>query len=193
MLPTFGREPRLGTNPIAIAVPCAEEPPFVYDAATTVVAANKLETSRRMGALLPPGILAEDDGTPIMEPIPAPASFSRMLPLGSTPELASHKGYGLACAVEILTNVLGGLTFSARLPRHDHNHCVAALDVAVFSDPAEFKRAMDDFARMLKATSPAPGHERVLVPGQLEWEAEQERRANGIPLHPDVAAWLDRA
>ena len=35
MVPTFGRDPRLGTNPIAVAAPCAEEPPFVYDAATT--------------------------------------------------------------------------------------------------------------------------------------------------------------
>ena len=50
---------------------------------------------------------------------------------------------------------------------------------------------MDDFVRMLKATPPAAGCERVLYPGQLEWEAEQDRRANGIPLHHHVLAWFD--
>jgi LDH2 family malate/lactate/ureidoglycolate dehydrogenase len=192
MVPTFGREPRLGTNPIAIAVPCGQEPTFVYDAATTVVAANKIATAHRLGASLPPGLLAEDDGTPIMQPIPAPAAFSRLLPLGSTPELGSHKGYGLACAVDILTNVLGGLTFGARVGRGHHNHCVAAIDVRAFSDLEEFRQTMDDFVRTLRETPPAPGCERVLVPGQLEWEAEQERRARGIPLHPGVIDWLDR-
>jgi LDH2 family malate/lactate/ureidoglycolate dehydrogenase len=127
-----------------------------------------------------------------MEPMAPPTGYTRMLPMGSTPELASHKGYGLACAVDILTNVLGGLTFSARLGRHGHNHCVAAIDIRAFSDLEEFKRTMDEFVRMLKETPPAPGHERVFAPGQLEWEAEQERRVQGIPLHPDVVAWLDR-
>ena len=192
MVPTFGREARLGTNPIAIAVPCLHEPTFVYDAATTVVAGNKVTMAHRLGVLLPPGLLAADDGAPIMEPVPAPATYSRMLPLGSTPELGSYKGYGLACAVEILTNVLGGLTFSFRLGRPHHNHCVAAIDIRAFSDLDEFKQTMDDFVRMLKETPPATGCERVLAPGQLEWEAEQERRVKGIPLHPEVVDWLDR-
>ena len=35
-------------------------------------------------------------------------SGRRMLPLGGTRELGSHKGYGLAVAVDILTAVLAG-------------------------------------------------------------------------------------
>ena len=49
---------------------------------------------------------------------------------------------------------------------------------------------MDEFLRTLKSTPPAPGHERVMVPGQPEWEAEQDRRANGIPLHKEVIEWF---
>ncbi len=55
MLPTFGAEPRLGTNPIALAAPADKEAPFVYDAATTTVAANKLGLARRLGIKLPGG------------------------------------------------------------------------------------------------------------------------------------------
>ena len=57
MFPTFGAEPRLGTNPIALAAPADKEAPFVFDAATTVVAAQQTGTrpplrhqaARRMG------------------------------------------------------------------------------------------------------------------------------------------------
>lgn len=193
MVPTFGREPRLGTNPIAIAVPCAQEPTFVFDAATTIVAGNKIVIAHRLGVPLPPGILSEDDGTPIMHSIPAPSTYSRLLPLGSLPDLASHKGYGLACAVDILTSVLGGLTFGAKLDSGSFSHCVAAINIQAFSNLDDFKRTMDDFVRMLKETPPAAGQERVLVPGQLEWETEQERRSKGIPLHPEFVDWLDQA
>jgi LDH2 family malate/lactate/ureidoglycolate dehydrogenase len=193
MVPTFGREPVLGTNPIAIAVPCGQEPTFVFDAATTVVAGNKIIIAHRLQMPLPPGLLSENDGTPIMHSIPAPATYSRLLPLGSTPELASHKGYGLACAVDILTNVLGGLTFGAQLDLNSFNHCIAAINIRAFSNLDDFKRTMDDFVRALRETPPADGQERVLVPGQLEWEAEQERRSKGIPLHPEFVDWLDRA
>ena len=193
VVPTFGREPRLGSNPIAVAVPCAEEPPFVYDAATSVVALNKLLIAQRLGVPIPPGLVADGDGAPVMSPSPELAWPARLLPLGSTPETASHKGYGLGSTVEILSNVLGGLTFSARPGIKEHNHCVIAINIGAFVDLAAFKATMDEYVRMLRATPPAAGHERVLVPGQLEWEAEQERRAHGIPLHPEVAAWLDEA
>ena len=112
------------------------------------------------------------------------------LPLGSTRELGSHKGYGLAAAVEILCSVLSGAGFGMRVPRTHYRHYVAAYDVAAFTDVAEFKQTMDDFIGELKATPTAPGHERVMVAGQPEWEAEADYRAHGIPLHRDIVDWL---
>ena len=110
MVPTFGAEPRLGTNPIAVAVPARNEPPFVFDAATSSVAQNKIEIARRLGADLEPGWLAAEDGTPIMEEVPVPATY-HLLPVGATRELGSHKGYGLACVVDILAGVLTGFGY----------------------------------------------------------------------------------
>ena len=69
-------------------------------------------------------------------------------------------------------------------------HMVAAYSIDAFTDVAEFKATMDEWMQGLKATPPAPGHERVLVPGQPEYEAEQERRARGIPLHKEVIGWF---
>ena len=189
VLPTFGAEPRLGTNPIAVAVPAGEEPPFVFDAATSSVAVNKIRIAQRLGADIPGGWLADAAGTPIMEEGPAPGDFN-LVPLGGNRELGSHKGYGLSCVVDILAGVLTGFGYGAVPGRPNFGHYVAAYSIDAFTEVAQFKQEMDEWLRMMKSTKPAPGHDRVLVAGQPEAETELVRRAEGIPLHPEVAQWL---
>ena len=189
VLPTFGAEERIGTNPIAVAAPAAEEPPFVYDAANSAIAGNKVNLARRLGVKLSPGWLGDEQGVPIMEPIDAPESY-RLLPLGSTRESGSHKGYGLSCIVDILTGILSGYGYGMVPGRPNFNHMVAAYSIEAFTEVDQFKTLMDEFLRALKNTPPTPGHGRVLVAGQLEWEAEHERREKGIPLHKEVVRWF---
>ena len=189
VLPTFGREPRLGTNPIAIAAPAGNERAWVFDMATSVVPVNKVRNARRMGTMLPPGVIADAEGRPLMEPSLVPDDF-QLLPLGTDRDAGSHKGYGLAVAVDILCSVLAGAEYGVRSGRTNFRHYVAAYDIDAFSDVAEFKARMDDFIRDLKATPPAPGHDRVLVAGQPEWEMLDDRAARGIPLHRDVVDWF---
>jgi LDH2 family malate/lactate/ureidoglycolate dehydrogenase len=196
VFPTFGAELRLGTNPIALAAPADKEAPFVFDAATSVVAVNKLGLARRLGIKLAAGWVADNNGTPVMEevtpPVPAyegPGQF-HLLPLGSTREMGSHKGYGLACVVEILSGILSGGGSGIKVGRPNFKHCVAAYSIEAFMDTAEFKRTMDEWLQTLKSTKPAPGHDRVLYPGLPEAECEIEHRAKGIPLHPEVVAWF---
>ena len=197
VLPTFGAEPRLGTNPIALAAPAKEEPPFVFDAATSVIAGNKVGLASRLGVDLAPGWVSDPDGTPLMEPVPPPPSWrpgmprvNHLLPLGSTRESGSHKGYGLACVVDILSGVLSGTGYGMVPGRPNFSHFVGAYSIEAFTEVDRFKELMDEFLRSLKTTPPAPGHDRVLYPGQPEWEAEQDRRANGIPLHREVIEWF---
>ncbi len=189
VLPTFGAEQRLGTNPIAVAVPANKEPPFVFDAATSSVAVNKIEIARRLGAKLEPGWLAAEDGTPIMEEVDVPQTYS-LLPLGGTRELGSHKGYGLSCVVDILAGVLTGVGYGMVPGRPNFGHYLAAYSIAGFDDPTHFKETMDEWLLMLKSTAPAPGHDRVMVAGQPEAEMEVIRRGEGIPLHEEVVDWF---
>ena len=191
VVPTFGAEPRMGTNPIALAAPAGKEPPFVFDAATSVVASNKIEIAQRLGTKVPAGYLADDEGTPIMEPADPPPSPYWLLPLGSARDGGSHKGYGLACIVDILTGILSGTAYGMAPGRPNFSHFVAAYKIDAFTEVETFKDLMDDFLRDLKSTPPAPGQERVLVAGQIEWETEQDRRANGIPLHREVVQWFE--
>jgi LDH2 family malate/lactate/ureidoglycolate dehydrogenase len=50
---------------------------------------------------------------------------------------------------------------------------------------------MDRMLRTLRETKPAPGHDPVLYPGLSEHEEEQQRKANGIPLHREVVQSFD--
>jgi L-2-hydroxycarboxylate dehydrogenase (NAD+) len=196
VLPTFGAEPRLGTNPIALAAPADEEPPFVFDAAMSTVAGNKLGLARRLGNNLLPGWVGDGEGVPIMEEVPPPrpgyegAAEMHLLPLGSTRELGSHKGYGMAAIVDILGGILSGGGYGANPGRPNFGHMVAAYNIEAFMDTRQFKRTMDEWIRMLKSTRPAKGQERVLYPGLPEAEAVADRTANGIPFHPEVIQWF---
>ena len=194
MIPTFGAESRLGTNPIAFAAPAKNEAPFMFDAAMTSIAGNKIGLAKRMGRPMEPGWVANQDGTPDMTG-GATAEFGAntmrmLLPLGSTRELGSHKGYGLGVMVDILC---GQLSFAAGFGSLDlkrRGHFVAAYDVSAFGDLDEFKTNMDGMLKGLRETKPMPGQDRVLYAGLPEAEVLEDRTKNGVPLHPEVIDWF---
>ncbi len=189
MVPTFGGEARVGLNPIGIAVPARAEPPFVFDASMSSIAGNKIRIAQRLGSTVLPGWIATADGTPIMEESPVPDEFL-MLPLGGTREIGSHKGYGLAVMVDILSGLLGGDPAGFERAPGDVSHHFLAYRIDAFTDLEGFKDRMDAYLRGLRETKPAPGEERVLYAGLPEHEAELDRRARGIPYHPKVVEWF---
>lgn len=185
--PTFGAKPLLGTNPIAVGAPTRNEIPFVFDASTSSVAMNKVALTQRNGGKVPPGWIAHSDGTPIMEQSDVPEDYM-LLPVGGTREGGSHKGYGLAVIVEILSSMLSGCG-----PRFEHQnefaHHFTAYRIDAFTELDRFKDYMDIYMKELRECPPAPGHDRVIYAGMPEKEAAEDRRANGIPYHPDVVEW----
>jgi LDH2 family malate/lactate/ureidoglycolate dehydrogenase len=193
MVPTFGRAAKLGTNPISFAAPAGSEPPFVLDMATTTVAVGKVRLATRWKKPIPDAWALDDRGAPTTDPFVA-IKHRLLTPLGGTRDAGSHKGYGLAVMVDVLSGVLGGAVYGDLYNRSDMRerklgnvgHCFAAIDPARFRPIETFKHEMDDMIRSLKATPPAEGQARVLVPGEPEAEAERQRRANGIPLSPTL-------
>lgn len=186
--PTFGAARLVGLNPLAMAIPTRDEPPFIFDASMTAVAGNKIRLAQRLGVDVLPGWIAEADGTPIMDERPIPDEWL-MLPLGGTRELGSHKGFSLSVMIETLTNVLGG---GAAGPFRDQgaSHHLVAYKIDAFSDVELFKDHMDEYLKALRECPPAPGHDRVMYAGLPEHEEEIVRRANGIPYHPEVIEWF---
>jgi len=192
--PTFSVEKMLGTNPIAVAVPAGTEPPFVADMATTTAANGKLEILQRKQAEAPLGWVQDQDGQPSTDANILKKNGA-LLPLGSDREHGSHKGYALGSIVDIFSAVLSGASygpwappFPAYVPMPENmpgkglGHFFGAMRVDAFRPADEFKQHMDHWIKRFRQAKPAPGQERVLIPGDPEREMESERRIAGIPL-----------
>lgn len=207
VVPTFGRDAVLGTNPLSLAAPANEERPFVLDMATSVVPVGKLELCQLLGKSIPLGWATDERGLATTDPGLVVRNVSQrlgggLLPLGGEgEELGGHKGYGLALMVEILSGVLSGADFADRLPpsgqrgrKQPNNlgHFFGALKVDAFRPLEEFKADMDDLIRRLKGSGKAKGESRIYIHGEKEWEMEEERRKRGLPLHPRVVAMMER-
>jgi LDH2 family malate/lactate/ureidoglycolate dehydrogenase len=186
--PTQGAEPLLGLNPIAIAAPARGAVPFIFDASMSSLAGNKIRLLQRVGGQVAPGWVSGPDGAPIMTEAPVPEGFM-MLPLGGTREIGSHKGFGLAMMVEVLTTLLAG-TGAGPDRRTAYAHTFIACDIAAFTERAVFEADLDGYLQKLRDCKPAPGETRVVYPGMPEHEAELERTAQGIPYHTDVIDWF---
>ena len=206
VIPTFGRNAVLGTNPIAVAAPAGRERPFVLDMATSTVSLGKLEIADQLDRRLPSGWATDASGLPAQDAHRALDEFKRnvgggLLPLGGEGELLSgYKGYGLALWVEVLSALLSGsafatLTYPGRregkpLPAN-LGHIFGAWRIDAFRPVDEFKAAMDDLQQLLKNAPKAEGHDRIYIHGEKEYEAMERNLRQGIPLNARVAADLD--
>lgn len=190
MVPTFGREMMLGTNPLAFCMP-ADPVPFWFDASTTVVTLGKVEVYAKREKPMPEGWTIDGDGKPCadagrMNRSILMGGLGGILPLGGEGELRSgHKGYGLAIMVEALTGVLAqGLLSPQMQGAHgDHtSHFFLAFDPAMFGDPADIRAQMSRYLTMLRESEKLPGHDRIYTPGEKAFEAQTRRMKEGIPV-----------
>ncbi|HVY43103.1 MAG TPA: Ldh family oxidoreductase [Hyphomicrobiaceae bacterium] len=182
--PFGGREPRLGTNPICIAMPSNLDGPFVLDMATSAVAAGKIKLAQAKNAKIPEGWVVDKQGKPTTDPFEYDKG-GVLLPLGGS---EGYKGYGLSAMVEVLSGLLPGLGFGVEpTGRHNDGCFLAMFNVEAFRPLATFKKEVTEFAAYLKSTAPAAGFTEVLYPGEVEWRTEQARRKTGIEV--DDKTW----
>jgi len=195
--PTHALDKMLGTNPIAIAIPALNSKPFLVDMATTTAANGKLEILQRKNGIAPEGWIQKKDGSISNDPNEL-KSGGALRPLGSFPELGSHKGYALGAAVDILSGVLSGANFGPWVPPfvsflpiaenlvgQGIGHFFIAFRIDGFMEENEFLSRMEVWMETFRKAKSTEGGQ-VLIPGDPEWEMEVERAANGIPLLPAV-------
>jgi LDH2 family malate/lactate/ureidoglycolate dehydrogenase len=208
VVPTFGRDAMLGTNPIAVAAPAEDERPFVLDMATSIVPRGKLEVYQRQEKPIPLGWATDEAGTPTTDTERVLENFEGkrqgtggLLPLGGAGELlGGHKGYGLSLMVDILSGVLSGSAYANLVYPKDASgdplpsnigHFFGAWRVDAFRPAGAFKAAMDDLQRRLRETPKAEGQDRIYIHGEKEYEIAERYKTDGIPLGPRVAADLE--
>jgi LDH2 family malate/lactate/ureidoglycolate dehydrogenase len=183
--PWQGKQGRIGTNPICMAVPG----PWLLDMATTTVAANRIFKAVINGQEeIPAGWALDSDGVPTTSA--SAAAKGLLMPLGG------YKGSGLGMMVEILCAVLagsamanevGGIRVAGRPSRTSQTFL--AIDIARFMPVAEFTARMEKLVGIMKSTPAAQGYSEVLVAGDPEWRTEAERLRHGIPV--DEGNWKE--
>jgi len=201
--PLGGVERMLGTNPIAVAIPALTQRAVLIDMSTSVVSWGKIEIARRAGEPIPRGWAVDANGIVTTDPNVVIDKGS-LSPLGGTRELGAHKGYCLAALVDLISGVLSGANWGPFVPpfvisQQDASakrvgagigHMFGAMRIDGFADVHQFKKSVDQWVHVMRASKPIPGGPPPEVPGDPEWKAEDDRRCNGIPLNPVVWAEL---
>jgi len=190
MAPWGGRDKILGINPLAVAIPAAQEPPIVLDAAFSASSHGKIRVFHQKGVHIPEGWAFDKNGHPTTDTTKAIEGL--LQPIGE------YKGTGLAIVMGILSSMLSGAAFGTELgnmvegpkPGLD-GHFVMAFKIGAFEDPQRFKERVDGVVRQIRESRPAPGFERCYAPGELEYLIEQRHRRDGIPLNAETIAGLE--
>lgn len=206
--PKNGVAPLFGTNPISIAAAGEEGDLFCADLATSQVSYSKVKHHREQGMPLEPGwaVTAEGQDVAGVEG----GEGGEVGELAALQPLGGHKGQCLGMTVEILCALLAGMPLDHELthlyvepfdaPRQVA-HLFLALDPAAFGhqghqgDPdaaGAFRSRLSGFLGLVRS-QPAVAGERVVVPGDLERESAEARRATGIPLGAEDLVWFETA
>lgn len=190
MPPTGGVRPFIGTNPLAVGVPCGREAPFILDMATSVVARGKIIVAAQKGEDIPLGWAIDKEGNPTWD--------ARAALEGSVLPLGGAKGYGISMFIDILSGVLTGAGFGRYVNNMYENwnevqnvgHLFIAVDVNRFIPLDLFKARMDQYIREIKQEPKAPGVDEIFIPGEIEQRRTAERMRSGFELPEKVALEL---
>jgi LDH2 family malate/lactate/ureidoglycolate dehydrogenase len=198
--PTHGVDNMLGTNPLVFAMPTDEEFPFTNDYATSVIQRGRIEQWAREGKSCPEGLVIDREGGTSTDPVQILDDLIKgraaLAPIGGlTEETGGYKGYGFATVVEILSAALSQAAFLKQLGGKDEQgrdipiplgHFFLAIDIDCFIDLAAFKKTTGDILRALRASTKAPGKERIYTCGEKEHLVWQERKDKGVPVDAGV-------
>lgn len=157
-----GREPMMGTNPIAFAAPRVDTAPLVIDLALSKVARGKILAARNAGEKIPESWALDADGNPTDDP--AAAMRGSMLPIGDA------KGAALVLMVELLAAALTGGNFGyeassffeAKGDAPGIGHTIVAFDPMMASGK-KFNERLENIIAAMEQTDGArlPGTSRL--------------------------------
>ncbi len=173
--PIGGKEPIIGTNPIAIGIPSNKNYVSV-DMATSASARGKLLEALRKGQKIPENVALDCEGNPTIDP--AEALKGSILPFGA------HKGYALAFMIEILAGPLVRAAFGKGVrgtanpdEMSTKGDLVMAIDPSKFVDIDKFKEEVDEFVAEIKGSG-----ENIFIPGDMEVNNIKGFKEKGISV-----------
>lgn len=140
-------------------------------------------------------MLAEKAGNPIpsdwaVDVEGSPTTDPRRALEGALLPMASHKGYGLALSVDILSRILVGgppYTMTRDVAYTQGGFFVEATDIGAFVSADEYYRGVDELVNRIRKSPLAKGHSKIYLPGEPENIMREIRLKEGIPI--DEPLW----
>lgn len=199
--PPGGRLAMLGTNPMAVAAPAGEHPPFVLDMSTTVVPTGKVRAAARERQRIPEGWLVDDEGRPVTDPDAYDAGQAHLLWLGGRPETGAYKGYGLALVVELLAGLVSGSGLGPAPDAlsgdghpsgvdDDIGFVTFAIAPGMLRPPAEFRADAGTMFGALLGCPPVSPEQPVRYPGWREAQTARGNLRDGVPVTASLSREL---
>jgi len=186
VIPNIGMKgnvkPSTGNNPIALAAPLEGDFPFVLDISLSEVAGGKLLLAAKKGDKIPTNWAVTKEGKETDDPKEGFAGF--LLPIGM------HKGFGLSLFIDLITGVLSGGPFLHGLKSmYKHadepsltSHLFIVINPSVYISKEDYKERIIEWAGMVHGTPMVEPQAKQVIPGELEYKKELERREQGIPF-----------
>ena len=180
MPPHGSMQPMFGTNPICVVIPTKNHKPFVFDAATSVVARGKINLAEIEGKPIPDGWALDREGNPTNNA--TEALLGSVLPFGT------YKGSALSMIISFLCNDLSGATSNPDLTdlyrnmehKQDIGALFVAMDISKFTDIDDFEARVDRVWDEVHNAKKQPGVDRIYMPGEIEYENEDYYRNLGV-------------
>jgi L-2-hydroxycarboxylate dehydrogenase (NAD+) len=182
--PWGGAEPVLGTNALAVGIP--SDPPVLLDMATSVAARGKIVQAAKEGKRIPLGWAVDEEGNPTTDPVRALR--------GALSPFGGAKGYGLGFVLEILAGPLVGASAGREVVGTlepvsgfcTKGDLMIVINPSAFVDPQNFQALTRKFIEEVKNSRKAPGVQRIMIPGEPEYEERKRRLAEGITIPEEV-------
>ncbi|MBF6616916.1 MAG: Ldh family oxidoreductase [Candidimonas sp.] len=179
--PYGGTQAMLGTNPIAIGIPTADEP-FVLDLATSLVSMGKIHSHALRGEPLSDGWAVDSSGRPTTDALAA--KHGAIAPFGQA------KGYGLGLAFELLVAALAGSDLAPAIRGTlDASEPANKGDLLILIDPGTrdgLAAGLTEYLNAIRASRPLHPDRPVAVPG----DGARHRRIAALRDGIDIPAAL---
>lgn len=185
--PYGGAAPKLGTNPVSLAIPGGKYEPFLLDMATSLVAQGKVILARKEGRQVPEGWGLDRYGNPSTDP-GAILDGGTLLPFGGA------KGYGIALACEIMSACIAqsarstttGSLYDFKRTQNT-GYLIAAFDISKVVNKDEYDGSVEALFDDIKATPKTPATDEIFIPGEIEDRKYKAAEENGIEISDTVA------
>jgi 3-dehydro-L-gulonate 2-dehydrogenase len=187
-LPAWGgADPRVGNNPLVIAVPHAGGP-VVLDMAMSQFSFGALEGYRRRGEPLPVDGGFDAEGNLTRDPAAIEAS-GRALPIGY------WKGSGLALALDLVGALLSGGLATHQIPVDVITESRLTQVFLAFDLPALDRAGTREavVGGILDSLRGPGGGQRLRYPGERITKTRAENLTLGVPVEPRVWAQIQAA